>query len=333
MKAAVITRYGSPDVVKIRQAPKPAPEAGEVLIRVHATTVNRTDCGELRPHPFFARLVYGLRRPKRTIFGLDFAGEVEAVGAGIMSFKPGDRVFGMCPARSNGAQAEYFCMPETGPIAPMPAGACFDEAVVCEGAFYADTGLRKLRLRPGHKILIYGASGAIGAAAVQLAKYYGAEVTAVVATRHLDLVRSLGADRAVDYTTGEFKQLDRSFDFVLDAVGKMNIFRWWRLLKPGGVFAATDLGPWSQNLLFWIWSSISGSNSVVIPVPERGSGHAFVDFLRGRMEAGQFRAVIDRNYALDAIADAYRYVETGEKTGIVVIDVTAPGESGRAREP
>jgi NADPH:quinone reductase-like Zn-dependent oxidoreductase len=250
MKAAVITRYGSPDVVKIGRVPKPAPTAGEALIRVHAATVNRTDCGELRPHPFFARVFYGLGRPKRTIFGLDFAGEVEAVGAGTTSLELGDRVFGMCPSRSNGAQAEYFCMPETGPIASMPDGIPYEEAVVCEGAFYADAGLRKLGLGPGHEILIYGASGAIGAAALQLAKYYGAQVTAVVATRHLDLVRRLGADRAVDYTTGELAQLDRRFDFVLDAVGKMTIFQWRGLLKPDGVFAATDLGPWSQNLLF-----------------------------------------------------------------------------------
>ena len=329
MKAALITRYGPPDVVKIGEAPKPAPKAGEVLIRVHATTVNRTDCGELRPHPFFARLVYGLRRPKRTIFGLDFAGEVEAVGAGIMSFKPGDRVFGMCPMRSNGAHAEYVCMPETGAIASMPAGAGFAEAVVCEGAFYADAALRKLGLRRGHRILIYGASGAIGTAAVQLAKSCGAEVTAVVAARHLDLVRSLGADRAVDYATEEFRQLGPGFDFVFDAVGKMTVFQWRRLLRPKGVFATTDLGPWSQNLLFWIWSSISGSGRVVIPVPARGSGHAFVDFLRVLMEGRQFRAVVDRGYPLDAIAEAYRYVETGEKTGIVVINVTAPDPDRR----
>jgi NADPH:quinone reductase-like Zn-dependent oxidoreductase len=332
MKAAVVTRYGSPEVVKIRHAPKPAPKPGEALIRVHAATVNRTDCGELRPHPFFARLFYGLRRPKRTIFGMDFAGAVEAVGAGTTSFKPGDRVFGMCPSRRNGAQAEYFCMPETGPIASMPAGARFDEAVVCEGAFYADAGLRKLRLGPGHEILIYGASGAIGTAALQLAKYYGAEVTAVVATRHLDLVRRLGADRAVDYTAGELEHLEQRFDFVFDAVGKMTILQWRGLLKPGGVFAATDLGPWSQNLLFLIWSAFGGGKRVVIPLPERASGHAFVAFLKSRMEAGQFRAVIDRRYRLDEIADAYRYVESGEKTGIVVIDVMAPDESGRAGE-
>jgi len=323
MKAAVVTRYGSPDVVQVRQVPKPTPEAGEVLIRVHATTVNRTDCSELRPHPFLARLIFGLWRPRRTIFGMDFAGEVEAVGAGVASFRPGDRVFGMCPFRSNGAHAEYVCVPEQGPIAAMPARLGFAEAVVGEGAYYADGCLKGLRLEPGHRILIYGASGAIGTAAVQLAKARGADVTAVVATRHMDMVRSLRADRAVDYTAEDFTRIGERFDFVLDAVGKADFFRCRRLLKRGGVFAATDVGPRWQNLPLALWSWITGSNQVRIPLPARGSGHAFVASLKGHMEAGRFRAVVDRSYPLDAIADAYRYVETGQKVGIVVINVTA----------
>jgi NADPH:quinone reductase-like Zn-dependent oxidoreductase len=322
MKAAVITRYGSPDVIKILDAQKPAPAAGEVLIRVHATTVNRTDCGELRPG-IIGRLLFGLHRPRRTIFGMDFAGVIEAVGAEVVSFKPGDRVFGMCPSRSNGAHAEYVCIAERAPIAIMPANTHFDEAVVCEGAFYANSGLRKFHVGPGHKILIYGASGAIGSAAVQLAKASGAEVTAVVATRHLDLVKSLGADRAVDYTAEDFTRIGETFDFVFEAVGKAGFFRCRRLLKPKGTFIATDVGPSGQYLPLIIWSSIAKNNRVVIPLPPRGSGHAFVEFLKARMEAGQFRAVIDRRYPLDAIADAYRYVETGQKVGIVVINVAA----------
>jgi NADPH:quinone reductase-like Zn-dependent oxidoreductase len=328
MKAAVITHYGSPDVVKIREVPKPSPRSGEVLIRIHATTVNRTDCGELRPR-IIGRFFFGLRRPRRTIFGMDFAGVVESVGSEVISLKPGDHVFGMCPLRSDGAHAEYVCVPETGPIAVMPAGARFDEAVVCEGAFYADSGLKKFRVGSGHRILIYGASGAIGSAAVQLAKSYGAEVTAVVATRHLELVKSLGADRAIDYTAENFTRIGERFDFVFDAVGKASYFRCRRLLKPNGTFMATDVGPWGQNLPLMLWSSIAKNNRVVVPLPARGSGHAFVAFLRGRMESGQFRAVIDRRYPLDAIADAYRYVETGQKVGIVVIIVSPTGESER----
>jgi NADPH:quinone reductase-like Zn-dependent oxidoreductase len=324
MKAAVITRYGSPDVIRILEVPKPSPAAGEVLVRVHAASVNRTDCGELRARPFLMRFFYGLRRPQRTIFGLDFAGEVEAVGAGISSFKPGERVFGLCPSRSNGAHAEYVSVPERA-VAAMPAGARFDQAVLCEGAFYANAVLKKIDLKPGHKILIYGASGAIGTAMVQLAKSSGASVTAVVATRHLELAKSLGADHAVDYTSEDFTRLGETFDFVVDAVGKISFFRCRKLLKSGGIFAATDLGRWAQNLVLVLWSSVTRSNRVVIPVPGRING--FVGILKSRMEAGQFRAIIDRHFALEAIADAYRYVETGQKVGIVVINVAADAES------
>jgi len=328
MKAAVIPRYGSPDIVKVREVPKPTPRTDEVLIQVHATTVNRTDCGELRPR-VIGRLLFGLLRPRRTIFGMDFAGVVESVGTEVMSFKPGDRVFGLCPSRSNGAQAEYVCIPETGPIAVMPASTRFDEAVICEGAFYADTCLKKFRLGPGHKILIYGASGAIGSSAVQLAKSYGAEVTAVVATRHLELVKSLGADRAIDYTAGDFSRIGERFDFVFDAVGKASFFRCRRLLKPDGSFLAVDIGPRGENLPLMLWSWIAKNNRVLTPMPVRGSGRPFVGFLKDRMESGRFRAVIDRRYPLDAIADAYRYVETGQKVGIVVINISGVDESER----
>ena len=327
MKAAVITRYGSPDVIKILDVPKPVPAAGEVLIRVHAATVNRTDCGELRPRPrILGRLLFGLRRPRRTIFGMDFAGVVEAAGAEVVSFKPGDRVFGLCPSRSNGAHAEYICVPAKAPIAIMPANTHFDEAVVCEGALYANSGLKKFHIGPGHKILIYGASGAIGSAAVQLAKARGAEVTAVVATRQLELVKSLGADRVIDYTAEDFTRIGGSFDFVFEAVGKVSFFRSRRLLKPTGTFMATDIGPWGEYLPLIIWSAITKNNRVLVPLPPRGCGQSFVEFLKSLIEAGQFRAVIDRRYPLDAIADAYRYVETGQKVGIVVINVAAADE-------
>lgn len=329
MKTVINARYGSPDVLVIRQVPKPEPKADEILIRVHATTVSRTDCGMLRPHPFFVRFFAGLRRPKYTTLGMDFAGEIEAVGAAVTSLKPGDRVFGLSPD-DYGAHAEYLCMPENGAMATMPAGAGFGAVVVCEGAWYADTYLQTFRLNSEHSILIYGASGAIGAAAVQLAKSYGAKVTAVVATRHLDLVRTLGADRAVDYTAEDFTQIGEAFDFVFDAVGKTSFFRCRRLLKPAGVFAATDLGPWCQNPLLAIWTSITGSHRVIFPLPQSSKAKAFVDFLKTRIEAGEFRAVIDRSYPLEAIADAYRYVETAQKTGIVVINVRPADETAHA---
>ncbi len=320
MKAAVSARYGSPDVLEVREVPKPEPKAGEVLIRVYATTVSRTDVGMLRPHPFLARLFIGLFRPRRTVLGMDFAGEIEAVGPGAAQFSPGERVFGFSPQRF-GAHAHYLCLPETAPIATMPADLRFEDAVLCEGAWYADTNLKRFSVEPGQNILIYGASGAIGMAAVQLAKSRGARVTAVTSTQHLDRVRALGADRVIDYTAEDFTRIGETFDFVLDAVGKTTYFRCRRLMKPGAMFAATDLGPWGQNVLLAAWYAMTGSKRVVFPTPK--SGKSVVEFIKARIEAGELRAVIDRTYRLEDIAEAYRYVETEQKTGIVVVKVVA----------
>ncbi|MEP7216214.1 MAG: NAD(P)-dependent alcohol dehydrogenase [Anaerolineaceae bacterium] len=325
MKAVVNTRYGSPDVLRILDVPKPVPGPGDLLVKVHATTVTRTDCGYLRAHPFFIRLMTGLRRPKRTVLGMDFAGEVETVGPDVTSFTPGDRVFGLAPDDSGG-HAEYICVPASGAVTAMPSAVPFDDAVVGEGALYANSCLQALGLKAGQAILIYGASGAIGTAAVQLAKSYGAEVTAVVATRHLELARSLGADHVVDYTAEDFTKIGGTFDFVFDAVGKVTYFRCRKLLKRGGSFAATDLGPWGQTVFLSLWSSITRSRRVLIPLPRNGK--EFVEFLSAEMQSGRFRAVIDRKYPLESIADAYRYVEQGQKTGIVVINVTRPGLAG-----
>jgi NADPH:quinone reductase-like Zn-dependent oxidoreductase len=324
MRAAVNTRYGSPDVVRIVDVPQPVPAANEVVIKVYATTVNRTDCGELRASPVFMRLFYGLCRPNRAIAGLDVAGKVESIGAGGQSFKTGERVFGMCPYNRNGAHAEYVAVPESA-VASMPANLPYEQAVICEGAFYANAVLMRINLKAGDRILIYGASGAIGTSLLQLAKSAGARVTAVVSTQQLELVKSIGADRVVDYTCEDFTRIGEDFDFVVDAVGKTSFFRCRRLLKPTGTYAASDLGPWGQNVLLSMWSSITRRNRVVIPAPRRMSG--FARLLKSRMESGQFRAIIDRKYALPAIADAYRYVETGQKVGIVVITVATTDES------
>ncbi|MFC1572900.1 NAD(P)-dependent alcohol dehydrogenase [Candidatus Eisenbacteria bacterium] len=320
MKAGINTRYGGPDVVEVRSAPKPEPKENELLVKVHATTVNRTDCGMRTPYPFFIRAFIGLRSPKLNILGLDFAGEVESVGSKVSTFKPGDRVFGLSPDTC-GAHAEYLCAPEDGPIASMPAGASFEEGAPIEGAWYASLILKAFGLKPGHKILIYGATGAIGTAAVQLAKSYGSTVTAVCAGRHVGLVESIGADRVIDYEAQDFTAIGETFDYVLDAVGKSSYFSCRRLLKPSGVFSATDLGPWGQVALLSIWSSIVRSGRVIFPLPR--ASKEFIEFLRARIEAGLYRAVIDRRYALDEIVEAYRYVETGQKVGNVVIKVTS----------
>jgi NADPH:quinone reductase-like Zn-dependent oxidoreductase len=320
MQAAVIARYGSPGVIEIRDVPEPTPGPGEVRVRVHAATVNRTDCGELR-HPFLIRMLAGGGRPRRQILGMDFAGTVDAVGEGATLFKPGDRVFGMCPYGKEGAQADYLCMAETGPIAFMPANLPFGQAVLCEGAYYANPAIDYFDLKPGKRILVYGASGAIGSAGLQLAKLRGADVTAVVAGRHLELARSLGADMVIDYTSEGFDRLGRDYDVVWDSVGKLRRRDWRRLLKPGGIFSTTDLGPGGQHMWPLLWSWITRSGRAVVPLPKRGSAQAFVNDLREKIEAGQYVPVIDRTYKLADIADAYRYVQTGQKAGIVVIDV------------
>lgn len=318
MKAVVNLRYGSPDVLDVREMPTPKPRTDEVLVKVHATTVGRTETCALRAHPFFMRLSTGLLRPKSPILGLDFAGTVEATGEAVTKFSPGDRVFGLTPD-GFGAHAEYVCLPENCAISVMPYETRFDETVVCEGAWYADTILRAFDLSPGHKILIYGASGAIGTSAVQLAKSYGAEVTAVASTPHLELAKRLGADRVIDYTAEDFTKINVTFDFVLDAVGTTSFFRCRRLLEPDGVFSATDLGPGWQNIFLSTWSSLTGSGRVVFPMPH--SSQVLVENMKSRIEAGVFHAVIDRRYPMQDIAEAYRYVETKQKVGIVVIEV------------
>lgn len=322
MKAALSTRYGSPDVLEIAQVPDPVPGPGEVLIQVHASTVSRSDCGMLRAHPFFARLAIGLFRPKVTILGLDYAGVVKQVGPGATRFRPGDRVFGLSPDRFGG-HAEYLCQPENGPISLIPERLRFDRAVLCEGAWYANTNLSAFGLKPGQMILIYGGSGAIGTAAVQLAKSYGAKVTAVVGPQHLDLVADLGANHVIDYTAGDFTQTDKRFDFVFDAVGKAGYFRCRLLLKPDGIYATTDLGPWGQNVIMALLHKRSRKGRrAIFPFPT--ASQSLVEFIKARIEAGDLRGVFDRSYPLEDIAEAYRYVETAQKTGIVTVAIAGP---------
>lgn len=324
MKAAISARYGPPEVVEIRDVAPPQPRAGEVLVRVRATTVTRTDCGMRRPHPWFVRLGEGLLRPRHAVFGMDFAGVVHAVGDGVESYRPGERVFGLSPT-GFGAQAEFLCVPEAGPMAPMPARLAFHECVVGEGAWYADNYLQALHLEAGQRLLIHGAGGAIGSAAVQLARLGGVRVTAVTSTRHLELARSLGAEQVIDTTAEDFTRIGETFDAVFDAVGKTSYLRCRHLLAPGGVYTATDLGPAWQNVWLALWHAITGRPPrVIFPLPQPERARAVIEALRGRLESGAFRAVVDRRYPLREIVEAYRYVETGAKTGIVVIDVEAP---------
>ena len=318
MKAAVNRRYGAPDVLEIEHLEKPLPAQGEILVKVHASTVTRTDWGMLRADPFIVRLFMGLTHPRTNVLGMDFAGDVEAVGKDVTAFKPGDKIFGMSPD-AFGAHAEYLCIPVTGAIARMPEHLDYKDCVIFEGAWYALTYLDALGVGSDDKILIYGASGAIGTAAVQLAKALGANVTAVAATSHLELLKDLGADRIVDYTAEDFTQIGTDYDFVFDAGGKTSVFKCRKLLKPNGKYTATDFGPWMQTPLLALWTSLVGSKKVLFPLPE--SSKPFTEQLATFLKNGQLRAVIDRTYPLEQVADAYRYVGTKQKNGIVAIQV------------
>ncbi len=318
MKAIVNTRYGPPEAVKLMEVDKPAPKDNEVLIKIYATTVNRTDCGFRKPeYPLIIRLSNGLFRPKRTILGSELAGEIEMVGKDVKSFRQGDQVFGLTDINF-GTHAEYICLPETAPIAAKPDNMNFEEAAaVCDGAMLALSGLRLANVQAGHEILVYGASGSIGIAAVQLAAHFGAKIMAVCNTRNLEMVKSLGAEEVMDYTKEDFTKINKTFNVVFDAVGKCSFFRCKGLLKPGGYYLTTDLGFLSHNLFLILLTSIIRGKKVRLAIPKFGQQD--IRMLKELIEAGKYKAVIDRRYPLEQIVEAYRYVETGQKTGNVVI--------------
>lgn len=317
MKAVVYTKYGPPSVLQIKELPKPIPKANEILIRVRAATVNRTDCGFLRAKPFIVRFVSGLFSPKRRILGCEFAGEVEKVGNEVRSFKKGDRVFGYSGIRF-GAHAEYMVMPEQEMVAVMPANLNYEEAAPSsEGAHYALNNIRKANVLKGQRVLINGATGGIGSAAVQLVKHYGGNVTAVCDTKNLKLVKSLGGDTLIDYTKVDFTKSGRVYDFVFDAVGKSSFGACKKLLKPCGIYCSTELGPFNENPFLVIWTSIFGGKKVIFPIPEDSKEDLL--FLKKLIEAGKFKPLIDRRYRMGQIAEAYEYVEAGKKIGNVVI--------------
>ena len=312
MRAVVHDRYGSPEVLRVEEVERPRPEDDEVLVQVHATTVTQTDCHMWRARPLFWRLMLGLRRPRRRTLGLEFAGVVDAVGAGVTDLGVGDRVFGL----RTGSHAEYVCVRESGVIARIPDGMSFEQAAaVCDGMCEAIAALRTGHVGEGTSLLIYGASGSLGTGAVQLAAYLGAHVTAVCNGKNVDLVRSLGADRVIDYETEDFTQSGQTYDVIIDAVGKHNYLRARRSLVPGGVFVATDrLFHFPLALL----TRLIGSTRVVFSAGSPWQRESVL-LLEELLEAGKYRPVIDRVYRLEEVADAARYVETWQKVGNVVL--------------
>jgi len=324
MKAILHTKYGPPDELQLKEVEKPVPKEDEVLIKIHATTVTTSDCN-MRNLTFVPKLYwlpmrmqFGFIKPNNNRLGFDLAGDVEAVGKDVNRFMVGDQVFGTTePAL--GAHAEYICLPEDGVLTIKPANMTYEEAATIP--VIANTALHFIRdlgnVQAGHKVLINGASGGIGTFAVQLAKYYGAEVTGVCSTTNLEMVKSLGADKVIDYTKEDFTQSGETYDVIFDAVGKSSFSRCKSSLKKNGIYL--DTLPRLETLLQMLWTSRIGSKKVKMEgAPAKGEN---LLFLKELIEAGKLKTVIDRRYPLEQTAEAFRYVEKGHKKGNVVIIV------------
>jgi len=321
MKAIVYTEYGPPDVLQLKEVEKPTPKANEVLIRIYATTATKYDCwarSSTAPTGFglLSRIESGIRKPKQPILGTELAGEIEAVGKDVTLFKKGDQVFAFL--MNLGAYAEYVCMPEDGLVALKPTNMTYEEAAaVPQGGLTALYFLRKGNIQRGQKVLIFGASGGVGSFAVQLAKHFGAEITGVCSTTKLELVKSLGADKLIDYTQEDFTKSGEIYDIIFDTVGKSSVLRSKRSLKKEGLYLFTTFG--LPKLFPMLWLSMTSSKKAIIGVIEDRAEELI--FLKELIEAGKITSVIDRRYPLEQAAEAHRYVESGHKKGQVVITV------------
>ncbi len=322
MKAAVRSRYGLPGDLTIKELDIPTPKDDEVLIRVYATTVNRSDCHVLSGRPFFMRFFTGLFKPKSSIIGSDFTGEIAAVGSNVKFFKAGDKIMGFGGGFGCGSHAQYFILPErkaAKAIVPLTGNLSYDEAAAClEGAVYATSFIMQLNLKAGQKALVYGATGAIGSSYVQFLKNCGVSVTAVCGGENADLVRSLGADKIIDYKTEDFTKDNERYDFVFDAIGKSSFFKCKKLLKKNGIFSPSN---GLINLLWVIVTPLFGGKKVLFPALK--SIKDGLNFIKALVEKGNFKPVIDRKYPLEKIAEAYEYVASGQKIGNVIITMDA----------
>jgi len=313
MKAAFRSQYVPPGVLTIQEIDKPTPKDNEVLIRVYAASANRSDLHVLTGKPLLMRLFTGLFKPKLAVTGSDFAGQVEATGPAVRSFKVGDRVMGFGGGLGSGTHAQYITFPETKRIVLMPGNINYEQAAAClEGAYYAAMGIMQLKPAARQKALVYGATGAIGSAYVQFLKYYDVYVTAVCGGENRELVRSWGADKIIDYKTEDFTKDNEQYDFVIDAVGKSSFAKCKRLLKKNGIYAPSG---GAENLFLVLMGPLLGGKKVLFPKDNKQN----LGFIKELLEKGSFKPVIDRIYPLEKIAEAFTYVATGQKIGNVII--------------
>lgn len=319
MKAAVYSRYGPPEVAQLMEVPQPIPNDKQLLVKVYASSVNRTDSGFRSANYFISRFWTGLLKPKYPILGCEFAGVVEEIGQLVTSFKKGDKVFGFND-KTCGGHGEYLTIDESDAVITMPESYSFDAAaVISEGAHYALVDIRAAKVTRGQHVMVYGATGAIGSAAVQLLKHFGAIVTAVCNTKNVGLVTSLGADVVIDYQTQDFTKTSTQFDFIFDAVGKSSFRQCKPLLKDQGIYISTELGKNGENVLLALITPLFRGKKLLFPLPTINKDD--IMFLKNLAEKGEFKPVIDRCYKLDQIVEAYKYVESGQKTGNVVLNI------------
>jgi NADPH:quinone reductase-like Zn-dependent oxidoreductase len=320
LKAVVYKKYGPPEVAQLAEVEKPVAKANEILVKVYASTVNRTDAGFRSAEYFISRFWSGLLRPKYPILGCEFAGSIEEIGRDVSAFKKGDRVFGFND-KSFGGHGEYLTIAENDAIAHIPAHLTFDEAApITEGAHYALCSIKASKIKSGQQAMVYGATGAIGSAAVQLLKYFNVNVTAVCNTKNVALVASLGADVVIDYQTRDFTMTNKKFDFIFDAVGKSSFGQCKPLLTEKGVYISTELGKNGENVFLALTTPFMGGKRVLFPLPSMNK--EIICLLKDLVEKGIYKPVIDRKYTLEQITEAYKYVESGQKTGNVVLIVT-----------
>ncbi len=319
MKAAVRRTYCSPLGIKIEEIEKPIPKDNEVVIKVKATTVNRTDCANLTAKPFIMRFILGFFKPRKIVLGTDFAGSVVAIGKNIRSLNLNDNVFGFTDIGLE-SQAEYMSIIPNGNLLIMPENIGFKEAAASlEGAHYAYTFIHKVSIRSGQSVLINGATGAIGSALLQFVNQFDVHITATCSTKNRDLIRSLGADKIYDYTQEDFTNDTEKYDFIFDAVGKSTFGKCKPLLKKEGVYISSELGPYAQNIFFAFLTSFVRNKKVIFPIPY--DLRKTLPYIKHLLSIEKFKPVIDREYSLAAIAEAYEFVIAGKKTGNVIINI------------